>query len=87
MEDAKISYLNPTIKNDMLKIAGCLPPLSESYRSDLVGPLETNVLQYRVIVSSLISHVDLFLCETMSSTIESKSAVLAAVEIMKGNPF
>ena len=67
-----------------IKIAGGLPPLAESYRPDLVGPFENNVLQYRVIVSSLLGYVDLFLCETMSSIEESKSAVVAAVEVMKG---
>ena len=68
----------------MPKIAGSIPPLAESYRADLVGSFETNVLQYRVIVSSLINYVDLFLCETMSTINESKSAVVAAIETMKG---
>ena len=66
------------------KIAGSLPPLAESYRSDLVGPFKDNVLQYRVIVNALLDYVDLFLCETMSTAMESKAAVVAATEIMKG---
>ena len=67
-----------------IKVAGSIPPLAESYRSDLVGPFQDNVLQYRVIVSALLGYVDLFLCETMSCILESKAAVTAAVEVMKG---
>ena len=73
--------IQPTQK---IQIAGCLPPLAESYRADLVGPFNNNVLQYRVIVTSLLDYVDLFLCETMSCILESKAAVTAAVEVMKG---
>ena len=68
-----------------IQIAGCLPPLAESYRSDLVGPFENNVLQYRVIVTSLLDYVDLFLCETMSTIDESKSVIKAAVSAMRGD--
>jgi S-methylmethionine-dependent homocysteine/selenocysteine methylase len=68
-----------------IKIAGCLPPLAESYRSDLVGPFRNNLLQYRVIVTSLLDYVDLCLCETMSTIAETKSAIEAAVGVMRGN--
>ena len=72
------------LNGSSIKVAGSIPPLAESYRSDLVGPFQDNVLQYRVIVSSLLGYVDLFLCETMSCILESKAAVTAAVEVMKG---
>jgi len=60
-----------------------LPPLSESYRHDLVGPYTENVMQYQIVVNTLIDYVDLFICETMSTIAESKSAVEAATTVMK----
>ena len=72
------------LNGSSIKVAGSIPPLAESYRSDLVGPFNDNVLQYRIIVSSLLGYVDLFLCETMSRISESKAAVTAAIEVMKG---
>ena len=82
---APVESKNYTALNGInIKVAGSIPPLAESYRSDLVGPFTDNVLQYRVIVSSLLGYVDLFLCETMSCISESKAAVTAAIEVMKG---
>ena len=72
------------LNGSSIKVAGSIPPLAESYRSDLVGPFQDNVLQYRIIVSSLLGYVDLFLCETMSCISESNAAVTAAIEVMKG---
>ena len=71
-------------KNCSVKVAGALPPLSESYRHDLVGPYTENVMQYQIVVNTLIDYVDLFICETMSTIAESKSAVEAATTVMKG---
>ena len=71
-------------KNCSIKVAGALPPLSESYRHDLVGPYTENVMEYQIVVNTLIDYVDLFICETMSTIAESKSAVEAATTVMKG---
>ena len=41
-------------------------------------------MQYQIVVNTLIDYVDLFICETMSTIAESKSAVEAATTVMKG---
>ncbi len=59
-------------------IAGSLPPLGGSFRPDLVGPLEELEAMYYEQVELLAPHVDLLLCETMSSAAEGNAAVKAA---------
>ena len=59
-------------------IAGSLPPLGGSYRPDLVGEFEDIVPLYQEQAELLAPHVDLLLCETMSSAAEAKAAALAA---------
>lgn len=59
-------------------VAGGLPPLSESYRADMV--VEDAVARpiYESLAGALEPFVDLFLCETMSSVRESRNATIAA---------
>ena len=59
-------------------IAGSLPPLNESYRPDLVLPSATLAPLYREQAEILAPHVDLLLCETMSSAAEAVAAATAA---------
>ncbi|CAN5603047.1 hypothetical protein BH23CHL5_BH23CHL5_28550 [soil metagenome] len=59
-------------------IAGSLPPLHGSYRPDLVRPFEEIEPLYREQAAILAPHVDLFLCETMSSAVEALAAASAA---------
>jgi S-methylmethionine-dependent homocysteine/selenocysteine methylase len=59
-------------------IAGSLPPLRGSYRPDLVGPFEEIEPRYREQAAALLPHVDLYLCETMSSAAEAVAAATAA---------
>lgn len=66
--------------NRHILIAGSLPPLSESYRPDLVGPYQHNLEDYRRIVAVIAPHCDLILCETMSTSLEAKAACTAAFE-------
>ena len=66
-------------------IAGSLPPLNWSYIPDIVEAYETNLADYRQIVAFAAPHVDLFLCETMSTIAEAKAAATAASE--SGKPF
>lgn len=61
-----------------VKVAGCMPPLAESYRPDKVGPFEDNVKDYMVIAKSIAPYSDLLLCETMSTVDEARAAVTAA---------
>lgn len=59
-------------------IAGSLPPLAGSYRPDRVGDYDHIEPLYREQAEILMPHVDLFLCETMSSAAEGLAAATAA---------
>ena len=59
-------------------IAGSLPPLHGSYRPDLVGALDEIEPLYREQAGLLAPHVDILLCETMSSAAEGRAAARAA---------
>ncbi len=61
-------------------IAGCLPPLNGTYRPDRVRPYEVNLAEYRRLVELQTPHVDLFRCETLSSSREARAAATAAAE-------
>jgi S-methylmethionine-dependent homocysteine/selenocysteine methylase len=61
-------------------IAGCLPPLNGSYRPERVRAFEVNLEEYRRLVSLQAPHVDVFLCETMSTAEEARAAATAAAE-------
>ncbi len=59
-------------------VAGSLPPLSESYRPDLVPPDEEAGPIYAGMAAALEPNVDLFLCETMSNAREARNGASAA---------
>lgn len=59
-------------------IAGSLPPLGGSFRPDLVGSPSKLEALYHEQAELLAPHVDLLLCETMSSAAEGHAAVKAA---------
>lgn len=61
-----------------IQVAGGLPPLSESYRPDLVPSDPEARPIYQAMAQALEPHVDRFVCETMSCVRESRSAALAA---------
>jgi S-methylmethionine-dependent homocysteine/selenocysteine methylase len=58
-------------------VAGSLPPVFESYRPDLFD-VERAPAIIDVLVSGLEPHVDLWLIETQSSTLEAEVAIAAA---------
>ena len=64
-------------------IAGSLPPLRGSFRPDLVGRFDEIEPLYREQAELLAPHVDLLLCETMSSAEESRAAAKAACQTGK----
>jgi len=64
-------------------VAGCLPPLAESYRADRVGSFEDNVVQYTLIAESIAPYSDVLLCETMSTADEARAAATAASKVGK----
>ena len=61
-----------------VRIAGCLPPLVASYHADLAPKYEDMLESYSKIVAVQAPHVDVFLCETMSSIDEAKAALVSA---------
>ena len=61
-------------------IAGALPPLKGSFRPDLVGEYDEIERLYREQAKILAPHVDLLLCETMSSAREGRAAASAACQ-------
>jgi len=58
-----------------VRVAGCLPPLGESYKPCL--DFELLQAEYKEIAAALAPHVDIFLCETMSSIAEALAAATA----------
>lgn len=64
-------------------VAGSLGPLFESYRPDLVWPVERSEPIYRDHANWLSDYVDMFICETMSSGTESLAAARAAASTGK----
>lgn len=66
-----------------IAIAGCLPPLNGSYRPDLVRDFEVNLEEYRQLAALQAPHVDLYICETMSTAAEARAAAQAACDQKK----
>lgn len=63
-----------------VKIPGCLPPLVATYHAEVTPKYEAMLKSYSKIVAIQAPHVDVFLCETMSSIAEAKAALVAAKE-------
>ncbi len=63
-----------------ITIAGCLPPMMASYKPELVPDYDACKKSYSAIVAEEKDHVDVFLCETLSTLVEVKAAVSAAAE-------
>lgn len=61
-----------------VRIAGCLPPLVASYHAEVSPEYEAMLESYGKIVAIQTPHVDVFLCETMSSIAEAKAALVSA---------
>mmetsp|Transcript_4243 Transcript_4243/g.4924 ORF Transcript_4243/g.4924 Transcript_4243/m.4924 type:complete len:326 (+) Transcript_4243:215-1192(+) len=66
-----------------IKILGCLPPLVESYRADLILKYDDGKQWYNDIGKALNPHVDVFIAETMSCIDESKQALEGVAEFGK----
>ena len=61
-----------------VRIAGCLPPLVASYHAEVSPEYEAMLESYSKIVAIQTPHVDVFMCETMSSIAEAKAALVSA---------
>jgi S-methylmethionine-dependent homocysteine/selenocysteine methylase len=64
-------------------IAGCIPPLNGTYRPDRVREFETNHDEYTRLGELQAPNVDLFICETMSTSEESRAAAAAMKQFGK----
>ena len=75
---AKLARQSADTALSPVRVAGCLPPLDESYRHDLVpGDAESREI-YSELVKVLLPYADLYLCETMSCAREAANASYAA---------
>jgi S-methylmethionine-dependent homocysteine/selenocysteine methylase len=63
-----------------VRVAGCLPPLSDSYEPEKVQSFEQNLMEYRLIVDAIAPYSDLLICETLSTAQEARAAVQAGSE-------
>lgn len=61
-------------------LAGCLPPLEGSYKAATAASEDALLEEYRQIVEVEAAHVDVFLCETMSTATEARAAARASAE-------
>lgn len=66
--------------DQVVAIAGCLPPLVASYRPEVALSFSDSLASYRELVALQSPASDLFICETMSSITEAKAACTAALE-------
>lgn len=67
-----------------VRIAGSLPPSgARGYRPDLIEPFDAILPRYREQAELLAPHVDLFLCETMTTGEEALAAATACIETGK----
>ena len=64
----------------IIQVGGCLPPLIESYRPDLVCESKVGIPVYKTILQSLAPYVDYWHGETLSSVKEAKMVVEAIGE-------
>ena len=71
-------------KKSGVKIAGSLPPLTTTYRADLVSKdNEFFVETYKKMIQCLAPNVDLFIAESLSSIVELENIVAATEGIDK----
>lgn len=84
---AKLARQAVQARGQQALVAGCLPPLDESYRHDLVPANEPSREIYAELVRVLSAHVDLYLCETMSSAREGANAASAARAVDPDKPL
>lgn len=75
-----------TESHQSVRVAGSIPPLSESYRADLVPPASEALPVYKNLVEALNDNVDLYFCETMSSVDEAVNAATQALRYGEGRP-
>lgn len=66
-----------------VSIAGCLPPLVGSYRPENSPDFDESVATYARIVELQADHVDVIICETVSSVSDARAVATAATASSK----
>ena len=84
---AKLARQSADSAASAVMVAGCLPPLDESYRHDLVPDDGPSREIYQELVRVLLPYADLYLCETMSNAREAANAASAARAVDPGKPL
>lgn len=74
---AEIARSTADAADQEVLVAGSIPPLSESYRFDLVPDANEAIPIYENMAKSLLPYVDIFICETMSTKDEASNALEA----------
>lgn len=62
-------------------LAGSLPPFRSSYLPENVAPYDVLIPDYRLMAETMAPHVDLFICETMTTLDEARAASDAAASV------
>lgn len=78
LQQKAIEVARQAIDGRDVALAGCLPPLFGSYHPEWAPDEETCLATYGRIVACQRDHVDVFLCETLSSIKEARTATRAA---------
>ena len=84
---AKLARETADSASSSVRVAGCLPPLDESYRHDLVPEDSESREIYGELVKVLMPYADLYLCETMSRAREAANASHAARTFAPDKPL
>lgn len=69
-----------------VEIAGCIPPLGESFRADNKPTEEEGRGAYIPLVQALLPYVDSFYCETFATAFESLLCTTIVTEHSQGKP-
>ena len=68
---------------DGLRIAGCVPPLTDCYFADIVLSLDEMIPSYEAIISELVGRVDVLLAETLSTSLEAEAILIAISNVTR----
>ena len=68
------------------RVAGSMPPLDTSFRWNLVRPFDEALPLYRRMAAAMAPHVDLIICETMSTATSTDTNISALYGIFHKRP-
>ena len=83
VERAKHAILKSGKDGVGVRIAGCVPPLTDCYFADLVLSLGEMIPSYEAIIGELVGHVDVLLAETLSTSVEAEAILIAISNVTR----